>query len=108
MPEGRENVEIEAVMTRDAKRVDVFLRQHDGNLSVDRTLLGTLSDQIFFDDNPPAEAVAADGRIHFIVALDAQVFYQGGGRRGGGRHPKGWALKGKRRIRRGRREEAEG
>jgi outer membrane biosynthesis protein TonB len=84
VPEGRENVEIEAVMTRDGKRADVFLRQHDGNLSADRTLLGTLTDQIFFDENPPTEAVAADGRIHFIFALDAQVFYQGGGRRGGG------------------------
>jgi hypothetical protein len=84
VPEGRDNVEIEAVMTRDGKRVDVFLRQHNGNLSSDRTLLGTLTDQIFFDENPPAEAVAADGRIHFIFALDAQVFYSGGGRRGGG------------------------
>ncbi len=88
VPEGRENVEIEAVMTRDGKRVDVFLKQHTGNLSADRTLLGTLTDQIFFDENPPAEAVAADGRIHFVFALDAQVFYQGG-RRGEGRQPGG-------------------
>jgi len=85
VPPGRDNVEIEAVMTRDGKRVDVFLRQHSGNLSSDRTLLGTMTDQIFFDENPPAEAVAADGRIHFIFALDAQVYYPGGGgRRGGG------------------------
>ena len=88
VPEGRENVEIEAVMTRDGKRVDVFLRQHNGNLSADRTLLGTLTDQIFFDENPPAEAVAEDGRIHFVFALDAQIFYQGG-RRGDGRQPGG-------------------
>jgi outer membrane biosynthesis protein TonB len=94
VPEGRENVEIEAVMTRDGKRVDVFLRAHNGNLSADRTLLGTFTDQIFFDENPPAEAVAADGKIHFIFALDAQVFYQnGGGRRGGGRQPGGqWVM----------------
>jgi hypothetical protein len=95
VPEGRENVEIEAVMTRDGKRLDVFLRQHNGNLSADRTLLGTFTDQIFFDENPPAEAVAADGKIHFIFALDAQVFYQsGGGRRGGGgRQPGGqWVM----------------
>jgi len=93
VPEGRANVEIEAVMTRDGKRVDVFLRQHNGNLSVDRTLLGSLTDQIFFDDNPPAEAVAADGKIHFIFELDAQVFYQDGGRRGGGRQPGGqWVM----------------
>jgi hypothetical protein len=92
VPEGRENVEIEAVMTRDGKRVDVFLRQHNGNLSVDGTLLGALTDPIFFDDNPPAEAVAADGRIHFIFALDAQVSYRGGGRRGG-RQPGGqWVM----------------
>jgi hypothetical protein len=92
VPEGRDNVEIEAVMTRDGKRVDVFLRQHNGNLSSDRTLLGTFTDQIFFDENPPAEAVAADGKIHFIFALDAQVYYAGGGRRGGGRPGAQWVM----------------
>jgi len=38
-------------------------------------LLGTLRDQIFFDDNPPANAVAEDGKIHFVFALDARVWY---------------------------------
>jgi hypothetical protein len=73
VPEGRDDVQVEAVMSRDGKRVEVSLKQHSGNLSADRTLLGTLNDQTFFDENPPADAVAADGRIHFVFALDALV-----------------------------------
>ncbi len=73
VPEGRDDVQIEAVMSRDGKRMEVSLKQHSGNLSTDRTLLGTLNDQTFFDDNPPAEAVAADGHIHFVFALNSMV-----------------------------------
>jgi hypothetical protein len=84
-PEGKDTVQIEAVMSRDGKRVEVYLRQHNGDLAVDRLLLGNLNDQIFFDENPPAEAVAADGRIHFVFALNAVVSY--GRDRSGGRQP---------------------
>lgn len=76
VPQGRDNVEVEAVMTPDGRRTDVYLKQRSGNLSSDRVLLGTLTDQIFFDENPPAKAVAEDGRIHFVFALNAQVWYQ--------------------------------
>jgi hypothetical protein len=72
VPQGEE---LEAVMSRDGRRLDVFLRKRSGNLATDRVLLATLSDHIFFDENPPAKAVAADGRIHFIFALDAAVWY---------------------------------
>ena len=36
---------------------------------------GTLNDNIFFDQNPPAKAVAEDGRIHFVFALNASVWF---------------------------------
>ncbi len=75
VPQGRENIEVEAIMSRDGKRIEVFLKGRNGNLSTDRVLLGTLRDQIFFDDNPPPNAVAEDGRIHFVFALDARVWY---------------------------------
>jgi len=85
VPAGKDNVQVEAVMSRDGKRMDVYLRQHNGDLSADRVLLGNLNDKIFFDENPPAEAVAADGRIHFVFALDAVVSYddRSGGRQRG-------------------------
>jgi hypothetical protein len=75
VPQGRDNVEIEAVMSRDGKRLEVYLKQRSGNLSSDRVLLGTLNDHIFFDENPPAQAVAQDGLIHFVFALNASVWY---------------------------------
>ena len=75
VPQGRDNVEVEAVMTADGKRLDVYLKQRNGNLSSDRVLLGTLNDNIFFDQNPPKQAIAEDGRIHFVFALNAQVWY---------------------------------
>jgi len=75
VPQGRDNVEVEAVMSPDGKRTDVYLKQRNGNLSSDRVLLGTLNDHIFFDQNPPAQAIAEDGRIHFVFALNAQVWY---------------------------------
>ena len=75
VPQGKENVEIEAVMSRDGKRVEVYLKQRSGNLATDRVLLGTLNDQIFFDENPPPAAVSEDGRIHFVFALNASVWY---------------------------------
>ncbi|MBI2962913.1 MAG: hypothetical protein HYY35_04100 [Deltaproteobacteria bacterium] len=75
VPQGRDNVEVEAVMSRDGKRMEVYLKQRNGNLSSDRVLLGTLNDHIFFDENPPAQAVAEDGRIHFVFALNASVWY---------------------------------
>ncbi|MGH7896898.1 MAG: hypothetical protein ACREQQ_03040 [Candidatus Binatia bacterium] len=75
VPQGKENVEIEAVMSRGGKRLEVYLKQRSGNLSTDRVLLGTLTDSIFFDENPPANAVAEDGRIHFLFALNASVWY---------------------------------
>ena len=75
VPQGRDNVEVEAVMSPDGKRLDVYLKQRNGNLSSDRVLLGTLNDHIFFDQNPPAKAITEDGRIHFVFALNAQVWY---------------------------------
>lgn len=75
VPQGRDDVEIEAVMTADGHRTDVYLKQRSGNLSSDRVLLGTLNDAIFFDHNPPTKAVAEDGRIHFVFALNASVWY---------------------------------
>jgi len=75
VPQGRDNVEVEAVMSPDGKRLDVYLKQRNGNLSSDRVLLGTLNDHIFFDQNPPSQAIAEDGRIHFVFALNAQVWY---------------------------------
>ncbi len=75
VPQGRDDVEVEAVMSRDGKRMEVYLKQRNGNLSSDRVLLGTLNDHIFFDENPPAQAVAEDGRIHFVFALNASVWY---------------------------------
>ena len=82
VPQGRDNVEVEAVMSADGHRIQVYLKQRSGNLSTDRVLLGTLNDQIFFDQNPPAKAVAEDGKIHFVFALNASVWY---GRDEGGR-----------------------
>jgi len=90
VPAGKDNVQVEAVMSRDGKRMDVYLRQHNGDLSADRVLLGNLTDKIFFDDNPPAEAVAADGRIHFVFALDAVVSY--GDRSGGRQRGAQWVM----------------
>jgi hypothetical protein len=75
VPQGRDNVEIEAVMSPDGHRLEVYLKQRSGNLSSDRVLLGTLNDNIFFDQNPPAKAVAEDGRIHFVFALNASVWF---------------------------------
>jgi hypothetical protein len=75
VPQGREKIEIEAVMSRDGRRLEVRLRNRSGNLATDRVLLATLNDQIFFDENPPPKAVAADGLIHFVFALDASVWY---------------------------------
>jgi hypothetical protein len=75
VPQGRDDVEIEAVMTADGRRLEVYLKQRSGNLSSDRVLLGTLNDAIFFDQNPPAKAIADDGRIHFVFALNASVWY---------------------------------
>jgi hypothetical protein len=75
VPQGRDNVEIEAVMSPDGRRLEVYLKQRSGNLSSDRMLLGTLNDNVFFDQNPPAKAVAEDGRIHFVFALDARVWF---------------------------------
>jgi len=83
------------VMDRGGKRVDVFLKQHDGDLGTDRILLGNLNGQMFFDENPPAEAVAADGRIHFVFALNALVSHgegRGGGRQAGARWVMGAGL----------------
>jgi hypothetical protein len=82
--DGTDSVQVEAVMSRDGKRVDVVLRQHDGPLGTDRVLLANLDDRMFFDENPPADAVAADGRIHFEFALNAAVESGRGGRHGGG------------------------
>jgi hypothetical protein len=82
--DGTDSVQVEAVMSRDGKRVDVVLRQHDGPLGTDRVLLANLDDRMFFDENPPADAVAADGRIHFVFALNAAVESGRGGRHGGG------------------------
>jgi hypothetical protein len=90
VPAGKDNVQVEAVMSRDGKRTDVYLRQHNGDLSADRVLLGNLNDKIFFDENPPAEAVAADGRIHFVFALDAVVSY--GDRSGGRQRGAQWVM----------------
>ncbi len=75
VPQGRDDVEIEAVMSPDGRRTDVYLKQRSGNLSSDRVLLGTLNDAIFFDHNPPSNAAAEDGRIHFVFALNASVWY---------------------------------
>jgi len=75
VPQGRDNVEVEAVMTADGRRTEVYLKQRSGNLSSDRMLLGTLNDQIFFDENPPSKAIAEDGKIHFVFALNASVWY---------------------------------
>lgn len=75
VPQGKERVEIEAVMSRDGRRLEVAVRNRTGNLSTDRVLLATITDQIFFDENPPPKAVAQDGRIHFLFALDAAVWY---------------------------------
>ena len=76
VPQGKEKLEIEAVMSKDGRRLEVALKRRDGNLSSDRVMLATINDQIFFDENPPPGAVAADGRIHFVFALDAAVWYQ--------------------------------
>jgi len=73
---------IGTVMSADGRRAEVYLKQRSGNLSSDRVLLGTLNDAIFFDQNPPAKAIADDGRIHFVFALNASVWY---GRDDGGR-----------------------
>lgn len=75
VPQGQDNVEVEAVMSSDGRRMEVYLKQRSGNLSSDRVLLGTLNDNIFFDQNPPKQAVAEDGRIHFVFALNAAVWY---------------------------------
>jgi hypothetical protein len=82
--DGTDSVQVEAVMSRDGKRVDVVLRQHDGPLGTDRVLLANLDERMFFDDNPPAGAVAADGRIHFVFALNAAVDSGRGGRQSRG------------------------
>lgn len=75
VPQGKEQVQVEAVMGRDGRRLEVWLRHRSGNLATDRVLLATLSDQIFFDKNPPLKAVADDGRIHFVFELQASVVY---------------------------------
>ena len=92
VPQGRDDVEIEAVMSADGRRAEVYLKQRSGNLSSDRVLLGTLNDAIFFDQNPPAKAIADDGRIHFVFALNASVWY---GRDDGGRMQPGahWIMR---------------
>ena len=71
--DGSDKVQVEAVMSRDGKRVDVLLREHDGPLGTDRVLLANLGERMFFDENPPPGALAADGKIHFVFALNAAV-----------------------------------
>ena len=75
VPAGQEKIEVEAVMSRDGRRLDITLKRRDGNLATDRVLLSSLSDQVFFDENPPPKAVAEDGRIHFVFAVDSAVWY---------------------------------
>jgi hypothetical protein len=75
VPAGREKVEVEAVMSPKGRRLQVVLRSRDGNLATDRVLLDALTEDVFFDENPPPKAVAEDGQIHFVFAIDAAVWY---------------------------------
>ena len=92
VPQGQEVIEVEAVMDSGGRRLEVRLRRRDGNLASDRVLLATINDQNFFDKNPPAKAVADDGNIHFLFALNASVWISRDRNTGAAHHGARWVF----------------
>jgi hypothetical protein len=83
-PSTREQVAAEAVMDErgDMVAVDITERSPGVSLGIDRKLRQACSDG-FFDRNPPPEARASDGRIHFVLRTEvASISDQSGYRVG--------------------------
>ncbi len=88
---GKEFAIVEAIMDKRGRLVDARIVERDSTsaLSADRILLGATEPDIFFDENPPPGAEAADGKIHFKLLIDLEVVaYQDprSGRTSGGYH----------------------
>ncbi|HYD47055.1 MAG TPA: hypothetical protein VEB21_01840, partial [Terriglobales bacterium] len=72
---GREYAEVEAVMSPSGERITAILRSRksETQLAAHRVLLSSANADVFFDRNPPPAAIAADGNIHFLLAIDLHV-----------------------------------
>ena len=70
---ARDWVTIEAKLTVDGELTGLVLRSRSGSYSIDESLLNACQ-QGAWDQNPPSEAQAEDGFIHFIFRseIDAQ------------------------------------
>jgi hypothetical protein len=81
---GREVAVVRATMATDGRFLRSELREShsETRLSVPRLLYGLIGPKTFFDQNPPAGAVSADGDIHFDLTVDLRVWSDGGATRG--------------------------
>lgn len=73
-------VTIEAKMTIQGELVGLVLRSRSGSYSIDESLLHACQDGAW-DQNPPPEAQAEDGLIHFIFRSDINAQYDSVGLR---------------------------
>ena len=71
---ARDWVTIEAKLTVDGELVGLVLRSRSGSYSIDESLLNACQ-QGAWDQNPPPEAKAEDGLIHFIFRSDINAQY---------------------------------
>jgi len=71
---ARDWVTIEAKLSLDGDLVGLVLRGRSGSYSIDESLLHAC-EQGAWDQNPPPEAQAEDGLIHFIFRSDIDAQY---------------------------------
>ena len=71
---ARDWVTIEAKLSLDGDLVGLVLRGRSGSYSIDESLLNAC-EQGAWDQNPPPEAQAEDGLIHFIFRSDIDAQY---------------------------------
>ena len=71
---ARDWVTIEAKLTVDGELVGLVLRSRSGSYSIDESLLNACQ-QGAWDQNPPSDAQAEDGFIHFIFRSDIDARY---------------------------------
>ncbi len=71
---ARDWVTIEAKLSGDGELVGLVLRSRSGSYSIDESLMNAC-EQGAWDQNPPPEAQAEDGLIHFIFRSDINAQY---------------------------------
>lgn len=71
---ARDWVTIEAKLSVDGELVGLVLRSRSGSYSIDESLMNAC-EQGAWDQNPPPEAQAEDGLIHFIFRSDINAQY---------------------------------